>query len=364
MENNPAISIIIPIYNAEKHIERCMRSVYAQSFSDYEIILVNDGSTDNSAAMCRGYAEKDPRIIYIEKENGGAGSARNAGMDAAKGDYLAFPDCDDWFEPEMYAELFALAQSGDYDVVFSGVNYYSQTGGGETAFSRTQNIKAVAFTDQKACRKNIMTFFPTTTIFDVPWNKLYKRSIVVGNRIRFTDIRRCQDAMFNLDFFNCIHSAASVDKAYYNYMENTAADVQRKFPKDYIDITVFYYTRLIEILSQWGVYAGDVRLHYDTSFVLTVYQTMEWFENPVWGLDKQGQKRYVTDIMDREDIQRFLTDASIRDDAVEMYEIMKNKDYDSFIKAYRKKKRKDSIRQNKLLIGVYRKIKGTGQSKG
>ena len=124
MENNPKISIIVPIYNAEKFIDRCMASIEAQTFRDYEIILVNDGSTDNSAALCQKYREQNSRVTYIEKENGGAGSARNAGMEAARGKYLAFPDIDDWFEPEMYDELYRLAEKGDYDMVFSGVNYY------------------------------------------------------------------------------------------------------------------------------------------------------------------------------------------------------------------------------------------------
>ena len=359
MENKPAISIIVPIYNAEKYIDRCMESIYAQTFSDYEIILVNDGSIDNSAAICKKYQSEDSRVTYIEKENGGAGSARNAGMEKARGEYLAFPDADDSFEPGMYKDLYDLAKSGGYDVVFSGVNYYTQEENGELAFSRTQNIEAVSFTDRQSCRENIMTFFPTTTIFDVPWNKLYKRSVIEENGIRFTDIRRCQDAVFNLDFFNCINSAASTDQAYYRYMENTAADVQRKFPKDYIEITVFYYSHLIDTLTQWGVYAGDIKRHYDTSFVISVYGAMKLFDNPRWDLNKEEQKRYVTDILNRSDIQERIKGASVRDDAVWMYEIIKNKDYDAFIKEYKKEKRKEAVRQNKLLIGIYRKLRGT-----
>ena len=358
MAAKPKISIIVPIYNAEKYIDRCMDSIFSQTFTDYEVILVNDGSTDNSGMICRRYAEKDGRITYIEKENGGAGSARNSGMEAANGRYLAFPDADDWFEPQMYAELFALADSGDYDVVFSGVNYYKQTGDGKTEFSRTQNIKAASFDSREDCRKNIMTFFPTTTIFDVPWNKLYKRSIVTENGIRFTDIRRCQDAMFNLDFFNCINSAASVDKAYYNYMENTSADVQRKFPKDYIDVTVFYYTRLIETLREWGVYEGDIRRHYDSSYVLSVYSTADRYDNPRWGLNKTEQKAYIEDCLGRKEVADYLPEADVREDVKPILEIVRNKDADRLIKRHNREKRREALRNNKLLIGVYRKIRG------
>ena len=358
MENNPKISIIIPIYNAERFIDRCMKSVYAQTFTDVEIILVNDGSTDNSAAICKKYRDADPRITYIEKENGGAGSARNAGMDAARGEYLAFPDADDWFEPQMYDELYALAKSGDFDVIFSGVNYYKQTGDGGTEYSRTQNIEAVAFTDQAACRENIMTFFPTTTIFDVPWNKLYKRRIVTENNLRFTDIRRCQDATFNIDFYDHISSAASIDKAYYDYMENTADDVRRKFPKDYMDTIVFYYPRLIGILSGWGVHQGDIKRHYDSTFVLSVYSTADRYDNPRWELTKEEQRAYIADCLGRTEVISFLPGADVREDVLPVLEIVKNKDVSALMKRHNQEKRREAIRQNKLLIGIYRKLRG------
>lgn len=353
MENKPELSIIVPIYNAEKFIDNCMRSIYAQTFTDYEIILVNDGSTDHSDEICRRYRDDDPRVTYIEKENGGAGSARNAGMDAAKGRFLAFPDVDDSFEPEMYAGLYALAESGDYDMVFSGVNYYHQEKDGGLVYSRTQNVKPLSFHSKDRCRENIMEFFPTTTIFDVPWNKLYKRSIITENKIRFTDIRRCQDALFNIDFFNCISSAASVDKAYYNYMENTAFDVQRKFPKNYIDITICYYRHLIEILSQWGVYRDDIKRHYDTSVVISVFGTMGMFDNPRWALSKAEKKQYVLSILEREDVQKMIKNADIREDSRWMYDIIRHKDYLSFMKYYKREKLKEKLRDNQLVMRLY-----------
>ena len=358
MENNPKLSIIVPIYNAEKYIDNCMRSIYAQTFTDYEIILVNDGSTDDSNAICRKYQEQDSRVTYIKKENGGAGSARNAGMDAAKGRYLAFPDVDDSFEPEMYADLYTLAESGDYDMVFSGVKYYQQQPDGTLTYSRTQNIKALTYTDRQQCRQNIMEFFPTTTIFDVPWNKLYKRSIVTDNNIRFTDIRRCQDAVFNIDFYNCINSVASIDRAYYRYMENTVADVRRKFPKNYIDIIIYYNTHLMEILRNWGVYDGKIRVHYDSSFVLGVYDCADRYDNPLWGLDRSQQRAYIEDILNRKEITEFLPTAIVRDDVKPTLRILRDKDINQIIRLHKKEQFKERIRQNKLLIGVYRKLKG------
>ncbi|MBQ7172525.1 MAG: glycosyltransferase [Clostridia bacterium] len=357
MQNNPKISIVVPVYNAEKFLDRCMKSIYDQTFSDYEIILVNDGSKDKSLEICRAYEEKDARITVIDKPNEGAGSARNAGMLAAKGDYLAFPDVDDWFEANMYEELYALATSGDYDVVFSGANYYKPGKGGELTYSNTVNCAAVSYLTKEECRANVMTFFPTSTIFDVPWNKLYRRSVATENGVRFSDTRRCQDAMFNIDFYNFISSAASVNKAYYNYIENTTATTNRKFPKNYIDINVAYFGKLIDILSSWGMYEGDIKRHFDTSFALAIYETMGMFENPVWGLDKAGQRKYVRDILNRNDVQNRLNGADIREDALPEYKILVDRDEKAFFAAHKKEKRRERLRQNKLLVKIYHLLK-------
>ena len=340
MQKKPKISIIVPVYNAEKHIDRCMESIYAQTFTDYE------------------YAEKDSRIAFIDKENGGAGSARNAGIEVAKGEYLAFPDVDDWFEPQMYKELYDIAVSGNYDIVFSGANYYSKDKNGKTQFSRTVNCEKKSFSTANDCRKNVMTFFPTSTIFDVPWNKLYKRSVAIKNNVRFSDTRRCQDAMFNIDFYNFANSVASIDKAYYNYVENDTAGVQRKFPKNYIDISVIYYKKLISVLNSWSIYNGNIKKHYDTSFVLSVYGDMCMFKNPVWNMSKKEQKKYVTDIMKRKDIKDMLYGADIREDVKEQYRIITEEDYQAFMRLYKIEKLKDIIRNDKVVIGIYRTLKG------
>jgi glycosyltransferase involved in cell wall biosynthesis len=355
---NPKISVIVPIYNAEKYIDRCMESIYAQSFTDYEIILVNDGSKDNSAEICKKYKEKDDRITFIDKENEGAGSARNAGIEIAKGEYLAFPDVDDWFESDMYEDLYNLAKSGDYDVVFSGANFYNQSEKGDLQFAYTSTCEPVCYKSKDECRKNVMTFFPTSTIFDVPWNKLYKRSVAIDNNVRFSDTRRCQDAMFNIDFYNFISSAASTNKAYYNYIENTVASTNRKFPINYIDINIKYFNKLTGILKSWGVYEGKIKEHYDTSIVIAVYGTLGMFENPVWGLDKEGQKKYLNDILNRQDVQDILADVTIREEEKWKYDILKNHDYNGFMKDYKKEKRKDVLRKNKFIMSVYRKLRG------
>ncbi|WP_099330929.1 glycosyltransferase family 2 protein [Priestia aryabhattai] len=112
----PAISIIVPIYNVEKYLHKCVDSILDQTFKDFELILVNDGSPDNCGEICNEYSRKDPRVKVIHKKNGGLSDARNAGIDIAEGDYIGFVDSDDWIEPDMYEILFNMCKTNNCEI--------------------------------------------------------------------------------------------------------------------------------------------------------------------------------------------------------------------------------------------------------
>ena len=114
------ISVIIPVYNVEEYLDDCLTSVLAQTYSNLEILLINDGSTDNSGVICDKYAQTDSRIKVFHKENGGVSSARNIGLENATGQYIAFVDPDDWIEPNMYETIITQFEKSDVDAVFCG----------------------------------------------------------------------------------------------------------------------------------------------------------------------------------------------------------------------------------------------------
>ncbi|MEG1313359.1 MAG: glycosyltransferase, partial [Bacilli bacterium] len=103
--DSPKLSIIVPVYNVDKYINKCIESILAQTFTDFELLLVNDGSLDSSGSICDEYEKKDSRIKVFHKENGGVSSARNLGLENARGEWIAFVDGDDWISPEMYKKL-------------------------------------------------------------------------------------------------------------------------------------------------------------------------------------------------------------------------------------------------------------------
>ena len=350
---NPKISLIVSIYNGEAYIDRCMNSIYAQTFSDYEIILVNDGSIDNSLSLCRKYESKDKRITVVDKENGGLGSARNAGMAVARGEYITFPDVDDWMEPEMCAEMYALAQKGNYDIVIAGANNYSQ----QLKLINSVHYECVDYHTNQDCFDNIMFFFPTTLLFDVVWNKLYRREFLADNGLKFSDLRRAQDAYFNLEVFDHVESVITINKAFYNYLNNDAEKVNQKFPINYIDFNIAYFYKLKNVFKRRGLYCGDIKKQYDTSFVETIFATINMFDNPRWGLNKEGQIKYILGILNRKELTEYLETPHIREDAMWQYEIIREKDINKILNLHKKERFKDTLRNNKVLMSLYRAIR-------
>ena len=120
MTHTPIISIIVPVYKVEQYLRRCLDSVQNQIFTDWECILIDDGSPDNSGQICDEYAQKDERFRVIHQENAGVSAARNAGLDSAKGEWIGFVDSDDWIEPEMYQFLYTNAIDKKADVIICG----------------------------------------------------------------------------------------------------------------------------------------------------------------------------------------------------------------------------------------------------
>ncbi len=120
MPDTPKISIIVPVYNVEKYIRRCLDSILSQTFTDWECICVDDGTPDSSGKICDEYSQKDSRFVVIHKENGGVSSARNSGLDVAKGEFITFCDSDDWVENNWLFEQYTDITSGDFDVCVCG----------------------------------------------------------------------------------------------------------------------------------------------------------------------------------------------------------------------------------------------------
>lgn len=207
-------SVIIPIYNAEKTLRRCLDSLLPQLNNDIEVLLINDGSTDNSAKICKEYVVKNSCFKYFEQENAGVSAARNFGIDNATGDYIAFIDSDDYVSNEMIALINATLGDVEYDfVLFSAVikDSDAETIALQVPYESKGLDSIIPKISDMICKKQV----------NAPWGKLYKREIINTNNIRFPEnCNIAEDRAFNIAYCLHIHSMKVTEEHYY-YVDRT-----------------------------------------------------------------------------------------------------------------------------------------------
>ena len=213
----PKVSVIIPVYNVENYIDRCLKSVTNQTISDLEIIVVNDGSTDKSKEIINNYLEKFKNIKYYEKENGGLSDARNFGMQYATGEYIAFLDSDDYIELKMYEEMYNIAKKENSDMVECDYIW-------EYPKKKRNDIGIIYNGKKEAIEKARV----------VAWNKLIKREIIESKNIKFPFGLRYEDVEFFYKLVPYLNKISFCKKIllHYTQRENSIANTQNTRTKD------------------------------------------------------------------------------------------------------------------------------------
>lgn len=204
------ISVVVAVYNIEAYVERCARSLMAQTYGRLEILLVDDGSTDGSGAICDALAKEDERIRVIHKENGGLSDARNAGIEAASGSLIAFVDGDDWVEPRMYADLYACMRDFDAPIAVCRYRqiYLKKTIDGSTS-------KAAVLEGSEALEQFIAEN-DAVPLRNAAWNKLYRRELM--GELRFPAGKLYEDIVYTTKLLARAERLVYLDRAEYNYV--------------------------------------------------------------------------------------------------------------------------------------------------
>ena len=210
----PTVSIIVPVYNAEKTIGRCIDSILGQQYTDFELLLVDDGSKDGSGAICDSYALADSRVQVIHKENTGVSDTRNIGISRAAGVYLQFLDSDDWITPDATKLLVETARDHDCDLVIS--DFYRVVG---ERVSRKGDIDEDRVLTREEYAAHMMEQ-PADFYYGVLWNKLYRRDIVESHRLRMDpELSWCEDFMFNLEYIRHAQRFYALQVPIYYYVK-------------------------------------------------------------------------------------------------------------------------------------------------
>lgn len=227
VENKYKLSVIVPVYNTEKYIERCIKSIFDQSFNDYQLIIINDGSTDNCDKIIRNLIKNRDNIIYKKIKNSGVAHARNVGIKFATGDYITFVDSDDFLEIDMYKKLYEIAIKNNSEIVGCAYKKIYKTHEKEI---HPKNVNCYGTSLLKS-KEIICNSNPYTPL------KIFKRSLIVDNNIYFDeDLKIFEDLVFCYKLFLLSNKIYFVDEPLYNYNCTNENSLTKRFSKKMFDI--------------------------------------------------------------------------------------------------------------------------------
>jgi len=253
------ISAIVPVYNAEKFIVRCVNSVLSQTYDNWELILIDDGSTDNSLLLLQDYAAKDKRIKVIHQNNKGAGSARNAGISEAKGNYIVFIDSDDYIEPTY----FEILSKHDEDVVFIDVNRRDEHG----------NITCIEkmSVNRRKSKNDILREQMTGKILWGGVRKAVKKDIIAKYNVRYSDLRVGEEAIYSFKVLYHAKTFSFIDVPVYNYVVHEGSLSQTLIDDPWGPISI----SMKDCITQMGVYkeyADTINAFIITAGAISLYK--------------------------------------------------------------------------------------------
>src|SRR5690625_4358985 len=226
------ISVIVPVYNVESHLARCLDSLVNQTYKNLEIILVNDGSTDNSGYICDEYAKRYDNIKVLHQENGGQSSARNYGLKKATGEYIGFVDSDDWIHKDMFSYLYYLIKKYNSDIADISAVFASDSSSVNISTSITERIKVF---EEKEVLKNYLYSGVSDSVgqFAV-WRKLYKKSLF--SDIEFLEGKIYEDILINFQLLSKAQKIARSNKVYYYYFQDDLSTTRNGLKKRDFDL--------------------------------------------------------------------------------------------------------------------------------
>lgn len=290
----PYISVIVPVYNAEKSIEKCVSSIVKQNFADMEILLIDDGSQDASGALCDKLAEEDGRVRVVHKKNGGVSAARNSGMDFAAGKYILFVDSDDYL-PEFYVEELVKTQEefGETAFCWTAMQIVSENQSmREEWISYSEEICSVAD------RRDVLKF-SARYLLNSPVNKLYHTDIIKKRQLRMKEeISIAEDLLFNLQYLDAAGECQVVilNKVPYYYVRNGQVSLDHGYKKNYYAIHKEVLGILWNDCGKWQVPKEDIPLFYKRygEYMQNAFANLEEKNCPLSGFARFAEKSRIT----------------------------------------------------------------------
>lgn len=286
------VSIIVPIYNMGNNLEKSIGALLKQSYENIEVLLIDDGSTDNSLEECVKLEKSDTRVKVFHTENRGSGLARNYGIKNATGEYLYFPDADDYIEPAAIKTMVEYARNTVADIVICGYTYRNRKTG-RTLFTKKYvhtKISGEELRDNYAFYK---MGSPNHGFGGAPWNKLFKKSVVDKNCLEYPPLRRHQDEAFIAKFFGCCERIVFIEEVLYTYYVNDIEAQWQKFPMNYIDIACDLFAERKSNVLKWNPADADTKNMVYREFINNTVKAMELSFFPKFGFNGKQRKMWL-----------------------------------------------------------------------
>ena len=247
----PLISVVLPTYNVAQYLQQCLESVAAQTYRNYEVIIIIDGATDGSYEIAQEFCKTDSRFSVYWQENAGSGPARNNGLAHCQGELVMFVDPDDWIEPELLEKLYEAQSQNNYDLVASNSTVALCDKSGKIVSMTPKHYDNEAIVGQQEVRQAFMRMLEKLVISS-PTHKLYKMELIREHNIQFPDLRRSQDLVFNHRYYNYISSLCLIEYSGYNYRKRFHASIGN-IESDYYKTIILLYNDYRSLYQMWSM---------------------------------------------------------------------------------------------------------------
>lgn len=303
------VSIVVPVYNMGNSLEVCVDSLLSQNYSNIEIVLVDDGSKDNSFEVCKKLQKKDSRIQIYHTENRGSGPARNTGIEKATGRYIYFPDADDKLEANAIGTLVEAMDKGRYDLVVFG--YQSIDARGNVVLKKQ-------YPDMKRygedVRQDYSDYVVSTRKYGIqgaPWNKFFDMNVIKKHSIRYPSLRRHQDEGFISRYMCYAENIHFIKEILYSHYLNDLKKEWDKYPVDYVDAVIGLYKTRKETILTWNEKDTKTKDIIEHEYICNMIKAFELSYSPKMKLDSRNRKKWIKKQIERSGLLKIVMPLSL-----------------------------------------------------
>lgn len=307
------VSVVVPIYNGEAYIRSCVRAIQKQTYRNLEVILVNDGSADNSKAVCEDAIKGDARFRLINQENGGTARARNTGMDSASGAYIIFLDVDDEYSPEMIEKMVCVMEKQQVDMVACGFRFKVEADGGKNKdYFNERSWRASVYHGWEEIRQDYISIWDAD-MFSTVWNKLFRLETIRRYGMRFREGHvYTEDRVFNRLFLSHTQSIAFIDRCFYNFIREHSGSTTEQYRETLFEIRDQEYKEFRQHFKELGIWDEEAREYTSREFIERVAGCIEHVFHAGPKLTKYEKYQKIKDMINHRDVREAVKYARCR----------------------------------------------------